>query len=738
MSHHDTPSLIPAVTATGAPAPELPWRPITGMALVVLVCWLMPLEALKNDHSLYPLALHTLSEIFAVVVAALVFAVAWNTYARERPSNILILACGFLGVGLLDFGHALSYRGMPDLVTPASAEKAIDFWLAARYLSAATLLTVALRPWTPLQKSATRYRLLAGVLAGTALIFVLQLFFPSIWPRTFIEGQGLTAFKIGAELGVIAILALAAIRFRQLHRQGAAFDAANLFAASMIGILSELCFTLYASVYDLFNLVGHIYKIVAYLFIYRAIFVASVRDPYQRLKVAVAKRKQAEHKIEHLAYHDPLTELPNRLLLRDRLEQAMVWADRSHTRVALIFIDIDNFKTINDSLGHTVGDALLKKLAICLQGSLRSTDTLSRQGGDEFVLLVPGLDSSEDCTPILSKIMSDIQAPIVIDNTEITTSASIGIALYPDDGANFDTLLQKADTAMYKAKEAGRNAYRFFDETMNSEVVANLSLRNGLRRALDNDQFVLHYQPQIDLASGTVIGVEALIRWQHPELGLMAPGRFITVAEESGLIVPIGEWVIQEACRQAACWQRAGLPKIIVAVNLSAIQFRRGDVEHTVVRALDASGLDPQFLELELTESILLQGTDSVFTTVRELKKLGVKFSIDDFGTGYSSLSYLKRFAVDKLKIDQSFVRDLTHDSDDAAIIRAIVQMAHSLGLRTIAEGVENENVLEQLRGFGCNEAQGYHFERPMPAEAMSDYLEKSRQSLALALAANN
>ena len=276
---------------------------------------------------------------------------------------------------------------------------------------------------------------------------------------------------------------------------------------------------------------------------------------------------------------------------------------------------------------------------------------------------------------------------------------------------------------MYRAKGAGRNAYRFFDETMNVEAVEHLTMRNGLRRALERNEFVLHYQPQIELAGGTVIGAEALIRWHHPELGLVAPGRFIPVAEESGLIVPIGAWVLQEACRQAMDWRRAGLPELAIAVNLSAVQFKRADVEQTVIDALQASGLDPAFLELELTESILIQDVDNVLAAVKRLKLLGVKLSIDDFGTGYSSLSYLKRFAIDRLKIDQSFVRDLAKDEDDAAIVRAIIQMARSLNLKTVAEGVEDIDILRRLRLLHCDEAQGYYIARPMPADAFAAYL---------------
>ena len=447
---------------------------------------------------------------------------------------------------------------------------------------------------------------------------------------------------------------------------------------------------------------------------------------YRGVGSDITERKLAQQQVEFLAYHDPLTGLPNRLLLQDRLQQAIAHAERSPTHLALLFLDLDNFKQINDSLGHGTGDALLKEIAVRLGECVRDSDTISRQGGDEFVILLRDLSDPDASTPVLSKILTRLQDPFHAEGNEISTSVSIGVAIYPEDGTDFETLRKKADMALYKAKEAGRNAYRFFDEAMNSEAIEHLVMRNGLRRALERGEFLLHYQPQIDIASGKVIGAEALLRWQNPELGLVSPGRFIPVAEDSGMIVPIGEWVIFEACRQAVAWQRAGLPGLQMAVNLSAVQFRRGNVEATVIAALQQSGLDPALLELELTESILIQNVEQVLAAVKRLKQLGVKLSIDDFGTGYSSLSYLKRFDIDKLKIDQSFVRDLATDPDDAAIVRAIIQMAHSLNLSTIAEGVETPDMLQRLRDFQCDEAQGYHFARPMAASEFAAFLSKS------------
>jgi EAL domain-containing protein (putative c-di-GMP-specific phosphodiesterase class I) len=336
--------------------------------------------------------------------------------------------------------------------------------------------------------------------------------------------------------------------------------------------------------------------------------------------------------------------------------------------------------------------------------------------------------SNDGISVVTEKILKRLEASFDIDGQIHSTSISIGVAVYPDDGHNFETLLKKADIAMYLAKEAGRNTYRFFNDKMNSKADETLHLQNGLRRALTNGEFILHYQPQIDLISGKLIGAEALIRWNHPEFGLVPPGRFIPIAEDCGLIVQIGDWVIGEACRQAMAWQTAGLPKFVVAVNLSALQFKRGNLEKTLGDALEQSGLDPKFLELELTESILIQDIQSVLPTVERLKGLGLRLSIDDFGTGYSSLSYLKRLKVDKLKIDQSFVRDLATDPEDAAIVRTIIQMAKSLNLKTIAEGVEDEETLSFLKLNDCDEAQGYLIGRPMePDHLMAALFQKEQ-----------
>ena len=437
----------------------------------------------------------------------------------------------------------------------------------------------------------------------------------------------------------------------------------------------------------------------------------------------ITERRRNEARIEFLAHHDPLTALPNRLLAEDRFEQARALASRAGERVALLFLDLDGFKTINDSLGHDVGDEMLKALATRLRQQLREADTVCRLGGDEFLVILPGVRELDGLTQRIARLLASVEAPVVLPGRQLSTSVSIGVALFPGDGRDFTTLMKKADTAMYYAKDAGRNTYRLFDEAMNQHVQESLRLRSNFQRGLNNGEFVLHFQPLLDLRSGRVVGAEALVRWQDPERGLLPPGLFIPVAESSGMIVPLGAWVLGEACRQAAAWRAAG-HNLVVAVNISAIQFKRGGIEQTVAEALRDSGLPAHLLEIELTESTLLHQTDVVLATLHSLRESGVRLSIDDFGTGYSSLAYLKRLAVNKLKIDQSFVRDLTSDPEDSAIVRAIIDMAHSLNLTTIAEGVENEDVLAVLRQFGCDEAQGYHFARPLPEADFGRYLE--------------
>ena len=437
----------------------------------------------------------------------------------------------------------------------------------------------------------------------------------------------------------------------------------------------------------------------------------------------ITDRKMALEKVEFLAYHDHLTGLPNRFLAADHMQMAMARADRTAGKAALLFVDLDNFKAVNDSANHQLGDLLLTEVGERFRCAVRDTDTVSRQSSDEFLVVLSDLSQVDEAAMVAEKILRALDTPFQLNGRTLSITASIGIALYPDDGQSFETLLKNADSAMAHAKEIGRNVCHAFDPSLNVDSHEQFQIYNDLTQAVELNQFELYYQPQEDLATGQVVGAEALIRWHHPEQGLIPPGRFIPVAEERGLIIPMGEWVLQQACRQIAAWDLDGLENLVIAVNLSALQFKRGNLVETVDRAIRDAGISPARLELELTESILIKDVDNVLATVERLKDLGVQLSIDDFGTGYSSLSYLRRFKVDKLKIDQSFVRDLLHDPEDAIIVRTIIQMAKALNLRTIAEGVETEAIRQQLHLLDCHEAQGYHFARPMPAGAFADFV---------------
>ena len=437
----------------------------------------------------------------------------------------------------------------------------------------------------------------------------------------------------------------------------------------------------------------------------------------------ISERKLAEEKIEFLAHHDPLTQLPNRVLLRDRCEQAMAIARREETGVVVMFLDLDHFKHINDSFGHQVGDQVLIEIVKRLQTCIRDSDTICRQGGDEFIIALTNIKDISDISRIAQNMLDAACAPIEVEKQVFHISASIGIALFPNDGEDFDEILKNADTAMYQAKESGRNTYRFFKAKMNADAMERVRLHTQLRTALQRNEFELYYQPQIDLARGSVIGVEALLRWHHPEQGMIPPSLFIPVAEASGLIIPIGEWVLEEACKQARIWQQSGLAQLTVAVNLSALQFKRGNILDTIRGALEHSGLAPDMMELELTESILLQDMESALKTIQDIKALGVQLSIDDFGTGYSSLSYLKQLKVNKLKIDQSFVRNIVSDVDDLAIVCAIIQLGKTLQMQVIAEGVETASQLHALSTHGCDEGQGYYFCRPLAAADLTGWL---------------
>jgi diguanylate cyclase (GGDEF)-like protein/PAS domain S-box-containing protein len=925
------------------------------LVIVMLAVVLLPtFESGKGMASYVPL--HVTLEVIAIAIAAMVFAVGWNTQQHQTSQNTLWLACMYLGVAILDLSHVLSYQGMPDFVTPSNPEKAINFWLAARTVGAIAILAVGLVPWIGRLKP-SRLAVLTTVMAIVAALHVLILFYPDAVPATFAPGEGLTSFKIAFEYGLIAAcLAAAALYCWHLHKPRT-FDASGLLAAACIMAMSEYFLTLYADVTDVYNLFGHIYKIVAYLWLYWAIFVEAVRVPYARLDTAqhnlqatldalpdmlfetdesgnclhvhvsatdqlrdwaasilgknirdilppeaaaicmqaldtaksmgiahgarieaevaqekhyfelsvarkemdgasgqrfvvlarditerkqqdtvirllslavaqnpypvlitdlegkieyvnraftdtsgysasevrgqnsrmfksgktpasayttmwaklsrgepwrgelinrrkdgseyteltliypvrdesgkvvnylshkedVTDKKRAEERIQRLSHYDQLTGLPNRALLEERFEQFAAQASGRKEPMTVVWLDLDNFKTINDSLGHGAGDLVLREIAERLRLQLRDHDTLSRQSGDDFTLLLPGVGEN-DAVVMAERLLASLEQPFTLDEAELSISASVGLALYPSDGVTLESLLMCAESAMYQVKRDGRNSFRFYSPDMQEHTTRNLALGNALKHALTRGELHLVFQPQLDVRTNTIAGAEALLRWRSPQWGDISPAEFIPLAEKTGLIVQIGEWVLRTAARQVKRWHVAGLADITVAINLSAVQFAQPDLVGSIVGIMREEGVDPRHIELELTEAVALKDPEAARQTMEKLSRIGFRLSIDDFGTGYSSMSYLKRFAVDKLKIDQSFVRELDANPEDQTIVTAIIQMGRSLGMTTIAEGVETAEQLAFLRERGCDEVQGYFYSRPLTPEAFKAFVEK-------------
>ena len=456
------------------------------------------------------------------------------------------------------------------------------------------------------------------------------------------------------------------------------------------------------------------------------VFVAMILD--------ITEKKKTDDRLNYLAYYDSLTGLPNRSLFVDRLEQAMKVADRYEQLVAILFVDLDQFKNINDSLGHDAGDSLLQEAGRRLSSCMRSSDTVARWGGDEFCLLLQNIYTVDNINVVAEKIISRFAEPFMIKGKRMFITASIGIILYPLDDISVENLLKKADTAMYHAKEKGRNNYQYYNHAMSAKLEQRLELEHELRHALERDEFMLHYQPQVDIHQRRIVGIEALIRWQNPERGLVPPDQFIGIAEETGLILPIGEWVLQQACQQMQALQNSGLPPIHVSINLSVRQLREPSLVDRVRQALQQNGLEPSMLDLEITESMLMSDIDRVKQTLTELSELGVSISVDDFGTGHSSLAYLKQFPISTLKIDRSFIRDIPDDKDDVSITIAIINMARGLGLNTVAEGVEVEAQLDFLKTHGCNLMQGYYFSKPVAFDEVIALLQREQADSSPAL----
>ncbi|HSC68767.1 MAG TPA: EAL domain-containing protein [Cellvibrio sp.] len=455
--------------------------------------------------------------------------------------------------------------------------------------------------------------------------------------------------------------------------------------------------------------------------------VCTIGTDISERKLAENALREQQSRLNYMAFHDSLTSLPNRSLFYDRIYHGLARARRANSKVALMLLDIDRFKNINDSLGHDAGDILLKAIAMRLNEGVRDMDTVARLGGDEFVVVLEGIHDLEDVVFVANKLLSTLSRPLEISGHNITTTVSIGVSVFPDDGADTDELLKNADIAMYKAKEAGKNNCQFYTKGMNATAVNYLLLENDLRRAVEQQQLVLYYQPQVDLKTGEMTGVEALVRWQHPDRGLVSPAHFIPLAEETGLIVPIGEWVLREACRQQKLWLNAGKFVGKIAVNLSPRQFRQKNFPGKVEAILNETGLEAKYLELEITESCAMEHAGETINQLNQLNQMGMFLAIDDFGTGYSSLAYLQRFPIQKLKIDRSFINDIHDDDNDAAIARSIIGLAHNMQMRVVAEGVENERQADWLRDKGCDQAQGFLYAKPMTARQLENHFRNGR-----------
>jgi diguanylate cyclase (GGDEF)-like protein len=616
--------------------------------------------------------------------------------AYDIPTTIVSL-----GIAVLTSGFALGLTSGRQLTLPRLAGGAMAMGTgicAMHYTGMAAIDVVPGIAYDPALVACSM------IIAVTASFVALWLFFKLRDGRSHLQRLARIAAAVimGLAISGMHYTAMAAARFSagSFCRGGVTFD--NLWLGVVIGIfaIGLLVVTLVTAMYD-------------------AHLQSRTHSHAQRLEAVNAK-------LQYQATHDALTDLPNRVLFMDRLDREIAHAERDGHLFAVLLLDLDRFKQINDSLGHGAGDQLLGEVARRLSGAVREVDTVARIGGDEFLLLIADARDQSDLAAVATKIGKVLGEPFRVGSAELHTSASIGISVYPADGTAGDDLVLRADEAMYFAKQSGRNSYQFFNRTMSVFSQDRLDLENDLRRALPMNQFEVHYQPKSDVASGRVNSVEALLRWRHPTRGLVSPAEFIPLAEENGLILSIGGWVLREACRQARGWQRMGLPFLRVAVNVSPVQFRQSNFLQAVRTALLDFDLEPQYLEIELTETTVMDNAESSVQILEELSRMGVVVSIDDFGTGYSSMSYLRRFPIDKLKIDRSFISDLTTNSADSSIVQAIISLAHSLRLKVVAEGVETAEQLERLREMGCDQYQGFFRSAAVPAAEIEESIRSS------------
>ncbi|MGX5673126.1 putative bifunctional diguanylate cyclase/phosphodiesterase [Thermomonas fusca] len=695
-------------------------RRIVGMLLLALAVPLLAWQSTPSHQLPIPhadfLALHSLLEIFAVAVAALVFFVGMGTTGAERSTRAMLLGGAFLAVALFDAQHLLSYAGMPDVVSANSPHKSILFWLLSRYAAGIGLLGYLLLAERPLPVSRLRRH---GWYAGILLLVLCASWFPLTAPERlapmYREGIGLTPLKIRLEWGACALYLGGALLLVLRRRRQVDIDFNSLLLALLLLAASELFFILYVRVASTANLLGHAYKLVAYYFLYRAIYAEAIRRPFRRMR--------------DMLTHDVLTGLPNRVGLAEHLEQVLARREAANGDCALLLLGLDHFRHVNDTLGYAQGDRLLVAVASRIRASVPKGVFVARLSGDEFVVVLEGQPpaAARELGELLLQAMT---REFAIGQDRIQISTSIGLMACAEPGQAAGAAMRYADLALHRAKQSGRNCMEVYSRSLGAEFDRQMLLESQLRVALERGELLLHYQPQWDVRSGALVGWEALLRWRSAELGEVAPGEFVPVAERSGLILAIGNWVLREACRQLRVWRDAGLAPGTMAVNLSARQFRQRDLVDMVGQVLRENDLPPSSLELEITESMLMDDLAAAAAVLGDLQKLGVNIAIDDFGTGYSSLGYLKAFPLHCLKIDRSFIADVPGDASDAAIVRTIIALADNLGLRVLAEGVETQAQLAFLREHHCAHMQGYLKAPPLPAEQCLVLLQAQREEV--------
>lgn len=817
-----------------------PYQKGLGLALLALaaplVWWLsQPTRALVIGHNTL-VFIHTAVEVFVVVVAMLIFVTGYRAILSARKGAVILLGVSFLGVGLLDFLHLMSDVGMPDALTPNTPQKSIFFWLTARLLAASALFFYAILPAissvAPFKRrlAVVVMLVMVGSLGGIGLLWSDRI------PVLFIPGQGFSPLKISLEWLVVLIHigTLGVLWHRRVVLAQECVMALGFAVA--LSALSELFLARLGIIdNDAANVIGHIYNVAAYLFLFHATSNEALQRPLERLNAQhlrekqvlssapdgvlwvndtglilmanpamtkltgytvdelvgqnvamflpphlrarhadqmrgyftapdaramgllelkllrrdgqflpidislghleddgthhaiayirdLSERKRFEESLRYQATHDELTGLPNRWLFHLQLRQALARAERTAHHVAIMFLDLDNFKNINDGFGHATGDTLLVQVSQRMRSVLREKDTLARLGGDEFAILLAELNDIEEAASVANKLLTTLQTVYRIGENEMYSSASVGLAFYPDDAKSSETLLRYADLAMYQAKANGRGVFALYSSGMDKEVHENMQLHARLKEAMTQGALQLHYQPQVDVFSGTIVGAEALLRWHDPVQGQVSPARFIPVAESTGLILPLSEWVLETACSQISTWMQAGTP-LRVAVNISAQQFRQHDLAAKVHAALKNTGAQAQWLDIEITESVAMTQPDQARAQLNALAALGCRVALDDFGTGYSSLAYLKSLPVHKLKIDKSFMDGVLNEGSDASITRAIIALAQSLGMDLVAEGVETDAQRVFLQTHGCHTYQGWLFARAMTASDLTQLL---------------